>query len=162
MNMHHMNHCLVCVSCSGRRGQPVSTAKARAPHPGLLLVPEQSHLWPSSSDGGFLPPVDPLPVCLIEEKHNPTVSLSLSLSPPFLKSSPRALPRTDLGPLSVSRLCEAHNLFRFEMWVLPWPRAAPGCPQKRLAGRPVCRHLIMSWGWTDLCVLTEDFSNTQD
>lgn len=97
-----MNDCLVhvsmCISSSGRQGQPALTAKARAPHPGPPLALEQNHLWASSPEEGFLPPADPLPVCVIEEKHNPTVSASL---PPLPRCCPRALPRTDLGPPSV-------------------------------------------------------------
>lgn len=95
----------VCVSCSGRRERPASTARAPAPHLGPPLVPELSHLWSSSLVGSrappqhtHTPPADPHPVCVIEEKHNPSLPPSVSLYASLpLKSGPRAPPRTGPG-----------------------------------------------------------------
>lgn len=97
----------VSVSCSGRRGQPASTAKAPAPHPGPLLAPEQSHLWHTQQPRRGFPLSCWSTSCLSDwgEKQPHCLSLSLSLTlsvlPPFLESSPRA---PDPGPPSVSRL----------------------------------------------------------
>lgn len=101
---HMLNESLpcACVSCSGRPEQPALTARAPAPHPGFPLAPEKSYLRPRGPEGGFLPPADPLPVCVIKEKHNPSVS-------PLSLSVPGVLPRNNLGPPSAS--CVKLRLF---------------------------------------------------
>ncbi len=166
LHMRYESFPCACMSCSGRGGRPALTARAPAPHPGPLPVPEQSHLWPSSPEGGFLPPADSLPVCLIEEKHNPTVSpfLSLSFTLSCPQVCPRALLRTDPGPPSVRYLCEAQSfpvtVFRSVIWnvgvvmtteKIGWTFSLQSFDVERSELR-----------WADLVVLTGDFPNTED
>lgn len=87
----------VSVSCSGRRGLPALTAKAPAPLPDLPPVHEQSHLWPSSPEGGFTPSCWSTS-CLSDwgETHTFPRSSFLFVAPPPLSSPFCVLPSSSL------------------------------------------------------------------
>ena len=150
-----MNHSLVCLCVLQWKARTASfDSQGSCPSPRPPASPWAEPPVTQQPRRGF-PPSCRSTSCLSDWGETQPHCLSLSLSftvPPSLKSSPRALPRTDLGQPSSQ--------------LVVWSAVFSGfrglkcgcCDDPELAGHPVCRRLIWScpsWGGRVSCSHTE-------